>query len=81
MDLIDRYLKAVAAQLPAEERDDIVAELRDLILSRFEAREEELGRPLTEAEQLEILREVGHPLQRGQTPWWGRRSIRGGCSP
>ncbi|WP_162998053.1 MULTISPECIES: HAAS signaling domain-containing protein [Brevundimonas] len=62
MDLIDRYLKAVAAQLPAEERDDIVAELRDLILSRFEAREEALGRPLTEAEQLEILREVGHPL-------------------
>lgn len=62
MDLIDRYLNAVAAQLPVDEREDIVAELRDLILSRFEAREEALGRPLTEAEQLEILREVGHPL-------------------
>lgn len=62
MDLIDRYLNAVAAQLPADARDDITAELRDLILSRFEDREEALGRPLTEDEQLEILREVGHPL-------------------
>jgi hypothetical protein len=62
MDMIDRYLNAVAAQLPQDERADIVAELRDLILSRFEAKEEELGRPLTEDEQEEILREIGHPL-------------------
>ena len=44
MDMIDRYLNAVAAQLPQDERADIVAELRDLILSRFEAKEEELGK-------------------------------------
>ncbi len=62
MDMIDRYLNAVAAQLPQDERADIVAELRDLILSRFEAREGELGRPLTEDEQEAILREIGHPL-------------------
>jgi hypothetical protein len=62
MDMIDRYLTAVAAQLPQDERADIVAELRDLILSRFEAKEEELGRPLTEDEQEAILREIGHPL-------------------
>ena len=62
MDMIDRYLNAVAAQLPQDERADIVAELRDLILSRFEAREEELGRALTEDEQEAILREIGHPL-------------------
>ncbi|HZV83637.1 MAG TPA: hypothetical protein VFF48_01510 [Brevundimonas sp.] len=62
MDMIDRYLDAVAAQLPQDDRADIVAELRDLILSRFEAREEELGRPLTEDEQEAILREIGHPL-------------------
>lgn len=62
MDMIDRYLDAVAAQLPQDERADIVAELRDLILSRFEAREEELGRALTEDEQEAILREIGHPL-------------------
>jgi hypothetical protein len=62
MTLLDQYLKAVAAQLPKDTRDDIVAELRDMILSRVEAKEEELGRPLTEAEQETILREVGHPL-------------------
>ncbi|WP_420478009.1 HAAS signaling domain-containing protein [Brevundimonas sp. FT23028] len=62
MDLIDRYLNAVAAQLPQSERADIIAELRDMILSRFEEKEEALGRPLTEAEQEDILRDVGHPL-------------------
>jgi hypothetical protein len=62
MDLIDRYLNAVAAQLPQDERDDIVAELRDLILSRFEAGEETRGRALTEDEQEAILHEIGHPL-------------------
>jgi len=62
MDLIDRYLKAVAAQLSQDERDDIIAELRDLILSRFEAREEELGRALTDDEKEAILHEIGHPL-------------------
>ncbi|MGV8928695.1 MAG: HAAS signaling domain-containing protein [Brevundimonas sp.] len=62
MDLIDRYLNAVAAQLPQDERADIVAELRDLILSRFEAKEEDLGRALSQDEQEAILREIGHPL-------------------
>ncbi|MGV8955541.1 MAG: hypothetical protein ACOH2M_30890 [Cypionkella sp.] len=62
MDLIDRYLNAVAAQLPQAERDDIIAELRDLILSRFEAKEEELARDLTDEEREAILREIGHPL-------------------
>ena len=50
MDMIERYLNAVAAQLPQAEREDIVAELRDLILSRFEAREDELGRALNDEE-------------------------------
>lgn len=62
MTLIERYLAAVAAQLPSEQREDIIAELRDLILTRFEEREEELGRPLQEGEREEILREFGHPL-------------------
>ena len=62
MDMIERYLAAVAAQLPPDHREDIVAELRDLILSRFEAKEEELGRPLTDDEKETILREIGHPL-------------------
>jgi hypothetical protein len=62
MDMVERYLEAVAAQLSVEERDDIVAELRDLILSRAEAKEEALGRPLTDEEREAILKEIGHPL-------------------
>lgn len=62
MTLTERYLKAVAAQLPKADRDDIVAELRDAIQTRMEDREEALGRPLTEAEQEAVLREMGHPL-------------------
>lgn len=62
MDVIERYLEAVAAQLSVEDREDIVAELRDLILSRVEAREEELGRALSDDEKEAILHEIGHPL-------------------
>lgn len=61
-DMVERYLEAVAAQLSAEERDDIIAELRDLILSRVEAKEETLGRSLTDDEREAILKEIGHPL-------------------
>lgn len=60
--IIDRYLEAVAAQLSPETRDDITAELRELILSRLDAREEELGRAPTEAEVEAVLKEIGHPL-------------------
>lgn len=62
MDLIEEYLKAVAVLLPRSQRDDIVAELRDMILTRVEAREEELGRPLKADEVEAVLREIGHPL-------------------
>jgi hypothetical protein len=62
MDVLEDYLRAVAALLPRAQRDDIVAELRDLILSRVEEREAELGRPLTLEETEAVLREVGHPV-------------------
>jgi hypothetical protein len=62
MDLIEEYLKAVAALLPRAHRDDIVAELRDTILTRKEEREDQLGRPLTFEETEALLREIGHPL-------------------
>lgn len=61
-DLIDRYLGAVAALLPKASRQDIVAELRDLIVNRIEEREATLGRPLDKREIEELLREIGHPI-------------------
>lgn len=62
MTLTDRYLNAVAAQLPQSLRADVAAELRDDLASRMEAREAELGRPLTEDEEEAVLRRMGHPL-------------------
>jgi len=61
-DLIDRYLAAVAALLPKSSRQDIVAELRDLVMNRVEEREERLGRPLDKADTEALLREIGHPI-------------------
>jgi len=60
--LQERYLHAVRWALPAAKADDIVAELRDILTSRQEDREEELGRPLTSEETSAILKEFGHPL-------------------
>jgi len=62
MDMLETYLDAVAAQLPRDAADDIVAELRDTLLSQFEEREEALGRPLTDEEREDVLRAMGHPL-------------------
>ena len=62
MDLVESYLKAVAAQLPKATRDDIVAELRDEIMGRLEALEDRLGRTPSDDEVEALLREVGHPL-------------------
>lgn len=61
-DLIDRYLAAVAALLPKASRQDIVAELRDLIMNRVEEKEAASGRPLDKAETEALLREIGHPI-------------------
>ena len=61
MNLLNRYLQAVARLLPKARRDDIIAELRANILSQMEDREQELGRSLTEEEQAAILRHHGNP--------------------
>lgn len=62
MGLIEKYLRAVGAQLPPDVREDVTAELRDDLISRIEAREAERGRSLTDAETEALLRDMGHPL-------------------
>ena len=61
MNLLSRYLQAVARLLPKARRHDIIEELRSNILARMEDRAEELGHPLTEDLQAEILRRHGNP--------------------
>jgi len=62
MELIDRYLQAVKGMLPRKQQDDVVRELNDEILSRVEEKEAALGRPLTEDEQVTLLKQMGHPM-------------------
>jgi uncharacterized membrane protein len=63
MELIERYLQAVKFALPPEQRDDIIKELRDNILSQVEEKEAELGNPLSEDEQVELLKKLGSPMR------------------
>lgn len=62
MELLDKYLQSVRAYLPREQRDDIIKELSDNILSQMEDVEAELGRPLTTVEQEAIINQHGAPL-------------------
>jgi hypothetical protein len=61
MDLVDRYIYAVKRHLPAAQQEDILNELTDDILSQIRDKEQEIGRPLNEAEQETILKHYGHP--------------------
>jgi hypothetical protein len=63
MEMIDRYLQAVKFALSPAQRDDIIKELRDSILSQVEEKEATLGRPLNEDEQAEMLKKLGSPIE------------------
>ncbi len=62
MDLVERYLAAIGRELPAAQAGDVVAELRDVLLSQIEEAEERLGRPLAAKEVEQLLSDFGHPL-------------------
>ena len=62
MDLLDRYLAAIARELPKAQAPDVIAELRDTLLSEVEEREAGLGRKLNRKELEALLIGFGHPL-------------------
>jgi hypothetical protein len=62
MTMVERYLRAVRDFLPRGQQDDIINELSDSIESRFDDEVATKGRPLTEDEQVAILRAYGHPM-------------------
>jgi hypothetical protein len=62
MDLVERYLAAVDAQLPPASRADVIAELRDTLLSKLEALEVERGQSVEQGDIEAMLRAFGHPL-------------------
>ena len=62
MDMLERYVSAVRSFLPKGQQDDIAKELSENLQSQMDDQEAELGRPLTEAEQEAIFRQLGHPM-------------------
>ena len=60
--LVEHYLLQLQTFLPAKQRQDIAAELRESIRSTVEERERELGRALTDDELNSVLEGIGHPL-------------------
>jgi hypothetical protein len=62
VEALDRYLEAVRAWLPREQRADIVAELAEDLRSEIDERQGALGRPLSEDEVLALLKRRGHPM-------------------
>ncbi len=62
MNLVDRYVAAIGRELPPKGAPEITAELKDVLLSKIEDRESELGRPMTDKEVEQMLIDFGHPL-------------------
>ena len=60
--LVEHYLLQLQTFLPAKQREDIAAELRESIRSAVEDRERELGRALTDDELNSVLEGFGHPM-------------------
>jgi hypothetical protein len=60
--LIEHYLLQLQTFLPAKQRQDIAAELRESIQSSVEERERALGRALTDDELNSVLEGFGHPM-------------------
>ncbi len=61
-DLMERYLAAVERRLPKAQSKDIIAELREAVGSKVEAKEEALGRAANADEIALILKGFGHPV-------------------
>ena len=61
MNQIDAYLDAIRRLLPRETRDDVVAELRDALLTEIESEEAERGHRLTDADTDSLLARFGAP--------------------
>lgn len=63
MELLERYLSAVARELPEQQRDEIRRELKANLLDSAEQKEQELGRALYAEEWSDLLKQCGHPAR------------------
>ena len=61
MELLEQYLNVIKMYLPRDQREDIINELYENLLSEIEDKEAELERPLNEDEQADIFKRHGDP--------------------
>lgn len=61
-DLVERYLASIERRLPEATAKDIVAELREALAGRIEAKEAALRRALSADEVATVLKGFGHPV-------------------
>ncbi len=60
-DLVERYLAAVERRLAKDGAEDIIAELREAIDARIEAKAGEMGRDASADDIARVLKDFGHP--------------------
>ena len=61
-DLLARYFQAVRLFVPRRQSEDIVAEVSTNLVTRMEDLKNELGRPLSDEERVDVVRRNGHPI-------------------
>jgi len=61
-DLVERYLASIERRLPPATAKDIVAELREALAGRIEAKEAETGRSPSADDIAAVLKDFGHPV-------------------
>lgn len=64
MELLERYLAAVAAELPVDQQQDIIRELRANLLDQIDAIQQD--GPLDDAQLSQLLLQQGHPVDMAQ---------------
>ena len=65
MELLERYLAAVAAELPVDQQQDIIRELRANLLDQIDAIQQD--GPLDDAQLSQLLLQQGHPVDMAQS--------------
>ena len=64
MELLERYLAAVAEELPVEQQQDIIRELRANLLDQIDAMQQD--GPLSDDQLSQLLLQQGHPVDMAQ---------------
>ncbi|WP_144393880.1 hypothetical protein [Pleionea sediminis] len=63
MTLIENYLEHLKSYLPDNLKQEVSDELESVLMDKKEEQEDRANRPLTNDEEAQLLKELGHPMQ------------------